>query len=312
MQIFEGSAELAGATSGCVLTVGNFDGVHLGHQSLLRAVLERGQELGKPTAVYTFDPHPRRVLASDGSPPRLMSWEQLAHEIGRAGVDLLIRERFTREFAAMTPEAFLAEILQTRLQPAELYVGRDFHFGKERSGSGETLLRLGPELGIRVQIVPQVRAGGADVSSTRIREALSEGDVSEARQCLGRPYAVWGTVVRGERRGRTLGFPTLNLSSENELIPANGVYATTARFVDEPGGEERASVTNIGTRPTFEPGRVLVETHLIDADGDFYGRRLAVSFYARLRAERRFSGPDELREQIARDVEGARELLATM
>lgn len=308
MRIYEGSAELGGAARGCVLTVGNFDGVHLGHRSLLRAVLERGRALGRQAVVYTFDPHPRRVLSSDGSPPRLMTREQLAAELERFGIDILVRERFTREFASMTPEVFLADIIKARLESAAIYVGPDFHFGKGRSGSGETLRRLGPELGIQIEIVSQVRAGEADVSSTRIRNALASGDVAEAALCLGRPYSVWGLVVRGDERGRTLGFPTLNLDPDNELIPARGVYATTARFLDgEPQeSDERPSVTNVGTRPTFESGRVLVETHLIDCEGDFYGRRVAVSFRERIRAERRFPGPEALKEQIARDVEAAR------
>ena len=144
MRVYEGSAELGDVASGCVLTVGNFDGVHLGHQSLLRAVIERGRALGQRTALYTFDPHPRKVLSPEGSPPRLMTGEQLARALGRAGIDVLIREPFTREFASLTPEAFLRDVIRARFRPTELYVGRDFHFGKGRSGSGETLLRLGP------------------------------------------------------------------------------------------------------------------------------------------------------------------------
>ncbi len=311
MRVYEGSAELGDLASGCVLTVGNFDGVHLGHQSLLRAVIERGQALGQQTALYTFDPHPRKVLSPEGSPQQLMTWDQLARALQRAGIDVLIREPFTREFASLTPEAFLRDIIRARFQPTEIYVGRDFHFGKGRSGSGETLLRLGPELGMRIEIISQVKVGHADVSSTRIRDALALGDVAEASLCLGRPYAVSGTVVQGEMRGRTLGFPTLNLETENELIPAHGVYATTAQFIDAAGqeGVRRPSVTNVGTRPTFEPGRVLVETHLIDMEGDFYGRHVEVSFHARIRKERKFPGPDALVEQIARDVVSARQLL---
>ncbi len=311
MRIYEGSDALAGAASGCVLTVGNFDGVHLGHQSLLRAILERGHALGKPTALYTFDPHPRRVLSPDGAPRLLMTWDQLVAELGRVGIDMLIRERFTREFASLSAEDFLRDIIGARLQPTEIHVGRDFHFGTGRSGSAETLRRLGPELGIRVEIVPQVKASDTDISSTRIRNALASGDVAEAERCLGRPYSVWGVVVRGEERGRTLGFPTLNLKTPNEVIPAHGVYATTARFLDGEGEEsaERASVTNVGTRPTFGPGRVLVETHLIDGEGDFYDRHVAVSFRARIRPEQRFSGPAALKEQIARDLEAARKFL---
>ena len=311
MRVYEGSAELGDAARGCVLTVGNFDGVHLGHQRLLRAVIERGRALGQRTALHTFDPHPRKVLSPDGSPPRLMTREQLARALERVGIDILVREPFTLEFASLTPEAFLRDVIRARFRPTEIYVGRDFHFGKGRSGSGETLLRLGPELGMRVEIIPQVKAGQSDVSSTRIRGALALGDVAEASLCLDRPYAISGTVVRGEMRGRTLGFPTLNLETENELIPAHGVYATTVQFLDDAGqGSERPSVTNVGTRPTFEPGRVLVETHLIDMEGDFYGRQVEVSFQARIRAERKFPGPDALREQIARDVESARKLLA--
>ena len=164
---------------------------------------------------------------------------------------------------------------------------------------------------MRIEIISQVKVGHADVSSTRIRDALALGDVAEASLCLGRPYAVSGTVVQGEMRGRTLGFPTLNLETENELIPAHGVYATTAQFIDAAGqeGVRRPSVTNVGTRPTFEPGRVLVETHLIDVEGDFYGRHVEVSFHARIRKERKFPGPDALVEQIARDVVSARHLL---
>ena len=282
MRVYEGSAELGDVASGCVLTVGNFDGVHLGHQSLLRAVIERGRALGQRTALYTFDPHPRKVLSPEGSPPRLMTGEQLARALGRAGIDVLIREPFTREFASLTPEAFLRDVIRARFRPTELYVGRDFHFGKGRSGSGETLLRLGPELGMRIEIISQVKVGQSDVSSTRIRDALAQGDVADAALCLGRPYAISGAVVRGEMRGRTLGFPTLNLDTENELMPAQGVYATTVRFLDDAGqqGGELPSVTNVGTRPTFEPGRVLVEAHLIDMEGDFYGRPVEVSFQA--------------------------------
>jgi riboflavin kinase/FMN adenylyltransferase len=240
-----------------------------------------------------------------------MVWEQLAHELEQRGVDVLVRERFTPEFAALAPEAFLRDVLAARLAPAEIIVGRDFHFGRGRAGSGELLARLAPELGIRVAFIAQVKVGGRDVSSTRIRRALAAGDVADAAAALGRPYSIWGEVVEGDRRGRTLGFPTANLSTRNELLPAHGVYATRTRLFkdDVPGPESLAGVTNVGTRPTFEPGRVLVETHLLDFAGDLYGRRLELSFCARIREERRFDGPDALRRQIASDVERAREVL---
>ena len=311
MRTYRGSSELDEVDRGGVLTIGNFDGLHRGHQALLRSVVERGRELGARTGVYTFDPHPRRVLDPDRAPPRLMSWEQLELGLRGAGVDFLVREPFTAEFSKQSAEDFLSHVVRDRMGPQEIFVGRDFHFGRGASGSGDTLTRIGPTLGIRVTVIPQVRVDDQDVSSTRVRALLAEGDVAAAGRCLGRPYAIWGEVVMGDQRGRTLGFPTANLDALNELIPANGVYATTALLFegDGPGAHEHPAVTNVGTRPTFEPGRVLTEAHLLDFDGDLYGRRLELRFHARIRGERRFSGPDELAEQIARDAQQARELL---
>ena len=316
MQVIEGSDPPRDSARGCVLTVGNFDGLHLGHRALLEAVVARGRELGRPTAVYTFDPHPRRVLFPEEAEGlrMLMTWDQLVAGLAEFEIDFLVRERFTPAFSALSPDEFLRDVIAERLGPREVFVGRDFHFGKGRAGSGEMLAARGPELGIRVQLVPQVCAGGADVSSTRIRAALAQGDVEDARTCLGRPYTVRGRVVEGDRRGRTLGFPTANLACENELVPAYGVYATRVRLFD-PGGATLVprwfeSVTNVGTRPTFALGRVLVEAHLLDFTGDLYGRRLELAFHQRIRAERRFSGPDELARQIAADAARARVLLA--
>ena len=313
MHVYEGSGALDGSVRGCVLTVGNFDGLHLGHRALLDAVLARSSALGRKSALYTFDPHPRRVLFPDQPQPRLMSWEQLRSALEASGIDVLVRERFTHAFAALAPEEFLRDVIALRIAPAEVFVGRDFHFGKGRAGSGDWLRASAPAHGIRVEIIDQVRVGERDVSSTRVREALLRGDVAEAALCLGRAYAIWGRVVEGDRRGRSLGFPTANLAPESELVPGNGVYATSVRlFVGErPGGASYPAVTNIGTRPTFEPGRVLVETHLLDFDADLYGRRIAVAFHAHIRAERRFQGPEELARQIALDAAHARRVLLT-
>jgi riboflavin kinase/FMN adenylyltransferase len=315
MHVIEGSDRPHESARGCVLTVGNFDGLHLGHRSLLAAVVARGRELGRATALYTFDPHPRRVLFPDQPQPLLMTWDQLAAGVEALGIDFLVRERFTTAFAALSPDEFLRDVIAERLAPTEVFVGRDFHFGKGRAGSGEMLAARAPALGIRVVLLPQVRAGDADVSSTRIREALERGDVADARLCLGRPYTVRGRIVEGDRRGRTLGFPTANLAPENELVPANGVYATRLRLFDRETGErlEAAAlggVTNVGTRPTFAAGRVLVETHLLDFAGDLYGRRVELAFHARIREERRFSGPEQLARQIGDDAERARGILA--
>jgi riboflavin kinase/FMN adenylyltransferase len=313
MRVYEGSAALGDAARGCVLTIGNFDGVHLGHQALIDAVVRRARELGRTTGLYTFHPHPRRVLDPGGNhPPQLMIWEQLEHELELRGIDLLIRELFTQEFASRSPQEFLSDVLRARIGPAEVFVGRDFHFGRGRAGSGESLARMAPSEGMRVEIIDQVSVGGIDVSSTWIREALAAGEVGEAGRALGRPYEIWGSVVGGDRRGRQLGFPTANLDTANELVPAHGVYATRVhRFKGNvPGPEGHDSVTNVGTRPTFEPGRMLAETHLIDFHGDLYGERIALAFHERIRAEQRFAGADELRAQIARDVARAREIHA--
>lgn len=311
MRIYQGSASIAETDRGCVLTIGNFDGVHLGHQALLAALLERARIRKCPAVVYTFHPHPRQVLSPERAERLLMTPEQLETELARSGVDALIREPFDRKFASQSAEAFLADVIHARIAPEALFVGRDFHFGKGRAGGDETLVRIGPDLGIRVTIIPQVSAGGSDVSSTRIRRALVAGGVEEARLCLGRAYAIRGRVVEGERRGRTLGFPTANLEVENEILPANGVYATWLRRL-ETSADSRvrcAGVTNIGVRPTFEPGQVLCETHLLDFDADLYGERIELCFEAQLRGERRFPSPAALAEQISRDASSARALL---
>jgi riboflavin kinase / FMN adenylyltransferase len=311
METFEGSDKLGARGRGCVLTIGNFDGLHLGHRALLDAVVERAHALGRLAAVYTFDRHPRRVLQPDLHLPRLNSRDQLEHGLRASGIDLLIIEPFTRELSDLEPERFVERVLVERIGPAEVFVGRDFRFGHGRTGSDETLRRTLPASGVRVSVISQVLVDGEDVSSTRIRRLLEEGRVAEVARCLGRPYSVWGTVVAGDRRGRTLGFPTANLAPENELIPARGVYATTVRTIESgtPCTTPHPAVTNVGTRPTFEPGRLLVESHLLDFDGDLYDRRIEVSFEARIRDERRFSGPEELRAQIQLDAAQARSLL---
>jgi riboflavin kinase/FMN adenylyltransferase len=313
MRVYRGSEAFGVSDRGCVITIGNFDGVHVGHQVLLQAVVERARVLGGTAAVYTFHPHPRRVLYPEQSDRLLMTWNQLESELGQRGVEVLVREPFTLDFASLDAEAFLRDVISDRIAPKEIFVGRDFHFGKGRSGGGETLAQLGPSLGIRVVILPQVRAGGVDVSSTRIRAALASGEVEEAEQCLGRPYSIWGRVVEGERRGRVLGFPTANLEPENEIVPRRGVYATSVRVFegDQLGEQVHPSVTNIGVRPTFEAGSVLTEAHLLDFDDDLYGARIELRFHARIRDEKRFSSPEELAGQIERDTAEARRIHAS-
>ncbi len=279
----------------------------------MATVKERAIARAGTAAVYTFEPHPRRVLQPERAPRLLTTLDQKLELLDAAGVDIAVVEPFDREFAKLPAERFVRDILHARLQPLELYVGYDFHYGRDREGSMNTLTQLGPHLGFAVTIVPEVKLGDRDVNSTRIRELLAAGAVEEASTLLGRPYTVRGRVVQGDRRGRGLGFPTLNLAPENEILPAIGVYAGRVRFLDD-GEPARGScfdaVTNVGRRPTFKPDDpVLAEAHLLDFDADAYGRRIDLNFVRHLRGEQRFAGVDALRAQISADVEHARRVL---
>ena len=312
MKVVRGSEALGEPPKGSVVTIGNFDGLHRGHRAILEIVTERARALRGSAVLYTFEPHPRKVIQGDRAPGLLATLDQKIELLEAAGIDLLVVETFTREFAATPAERFIRDHIHERLDPAEVYVGYDFHYGRDREGSMRLLTNLGPDLGFSVTIIPEVRVEGRDVSSTRIRALLAEGDVERAEEMLGRPYAVRGRVVQGDQRGRLLDFPTMNLDPENEILPAHGVYAGWVRFLDaaEGPGAPLPAVTNVGKRPTFKrDDPPLAESHLIDASGDFYGRRYELSFTARLRAEQRFEGPEALREQIGRDVQAARRLL---
>lgn len=313
MRVVRGSAALGAPLVRPVVTVGSFDGIHLGHRSILDTVVTRARARQGTATVVTFDPHPRRVLQPDRAPLLLSTPEQRLERIAACGIDVTIVEPFTPEFAKTPPERFVREYLYEGLDPVEVYVGYDFRFGRDREGSMRLLTELGPRLGFAVTIIPEVTVDGEDVNSTRIRELLSGGDVAMAGRLLGQPYAVRGSVVEGDRRGRTLGFPTANLAAENELLPAPGVYAGRVCLLDagSPSARERfGAVTNVGRRPTFDAGETITcESYLLDVDADLYGRRLEVEFQARLRPEQRFPGVEALREQIARDVALARRLL---
>ena len=319
MRVVPGSAALGRPPRRAVLTIGNFDGIHIGHRAILRTVTDRARALDGEAVVYTFDPHPRKVLQGDRAPGLLATTEQKLELLAAAQIDLVVLEPFTAEFARTSPEAFVRECVHARVSPREVYVGYDFHFGRDREGSMRTLIELGPRLGFAVTIIPEVTIGSRDVSSTRIRELLAGGAVEEAALLLGRPYAIRGRVAHGDERGRTLGFPTANLAPETELLPGHGVYAGRVQLLDEPeaGGAGPArgarfgAVTNVGRRPTFKADDPpLAEAHLLDFAGDLYGRRIELAFESRLREERRFPGPDALREQIGRDVAEARRRLA--
>jgi riboflavin kinase/FMN adenylyltransferase len=313
VRVVSGSAGLAEPPRRAALTIGNFDGVHLGHRSILGTVVRRARALEGEAAVYTFDPHPRKVLHGERAPGLLTTLEQKLELLEAEGVDLTIVEPFSLEFARTPSESFVREIVHARIRPLEVYVGYDFHFGRDREGSMRQLTELGPRLGFSVTVIPEVTAGGRDVNSTRIRTLLAEGCVEEAAELLGRPYAVRGKVVSGERRGHAIGFPTLNLALENEVLPLSGVYAGVVTFLDAgepPRGARFGAVANIGRRPTFGAGQALVvEAHLFEFAAESYGRRAELALRLRLREERAFAGPEALRRQIGLDAARARRLL---
>ncbi|MBV9927058.1 MAG: bifunctional riboflavin kinase/FAD synthetase [Acidobacteria bacterium] len=302
MKLFHGyeNAEIARPA---VLTLGVFDGLHLGHQLIISRVVERARALGAVPTVVTFDPHPRAVLHPESAPPLLQTFDQKVEAFGVLGVEQAIVVRFTPEFARVSAEEFLKDVVYERLQAREVYLGRGFAFGRGREGNIELLRRVSRELGFFADEVPEVRLRGQRISSSRIRELLAAGRVNLARRMLGRPYGVEGRVVRGFERGRNLGFPTANLRPANRVIPRRGVYAT-ATLIE---GAWRRSVTNIGVRPTFEnDAEPSVETFVMDWGGDLYGDVVRVRFLHRLRDERRFEGVEELKRQIDRDAARAR------
>jgi len=282
-------------------TIGNFDGVHLGHQAILASVVEAGRARSAPSMLITFDPHPLAVVAPSRRPKLLQTRRQKLECLEASGLDGMLLLPFDRELAAMTGEEFFSGFLEQRIRFAAVHVGSNFRFGRARSGDLRLLESIGARSGFSVVGVPPISVGGETVSSSAIRSAVEDGNVSVARAMLGRPFALTGEVVRGQGRGRTLEFPTANLAVENETIPKRGVYVTeTIAFATR-----FPSITNVGVRPTFGGTDLAVETHLIDADEDLYAERIEVRFLARLRDERTFAGPAELADQIARDQAAA-------
>jgi len=301
MRLFHGTdnAEIQRPT---VLTLGVFDGLHLGHQLIIRTVVERAQAVGAVPTAITFDPHPRAVLHPSSAPPLLQTLDQKVEGFGVLGIEQTIVIRFTPEFSQISAAGFLSDVIHERLHAREVYLGRGFAFGHNREGNIDLLRRVSKDLGFVAGEVPEVSLRGQRVSSSKIRELLSRGQVNLARRMLGRPYGVEGRVERGNERGHVLGFPTANLRPQNRVLPANGVYVT-GTLID---GQWRRSVTNVGTRPTFETAaEPSVETFVMDWSGDLYGDVIRVRFLYRLRDERKFNSLEELRDQIHRDVSRA-------
>ena len=284
------------------LTLGVFDGLHLGHQRIMQTVVERANATNTVPTVITFDPHPRSVLSPGNAPPLLQTLDQRLSAFEFLGIKQTIVIRFDQEFAAIDAEFFLRQTVHERLQAREVYLGEGFAFGKHRSGNFNLLHKISVELGFISKEVPEIKLRGNRISSSKIRKLLSEGKVNLARRMLGRPYGVEGQIIHGFERGRTIGFPTANLKPHNRVVPKYGVYAT-ATLIDDVW---RKSITNVGVRPTFENEiEPSVETFIFDFDGDLYGDSLRLRFLHRIRNERKFNGIDELKAQIKQDCDVA-------
>ncbi len=298
MKIFHGT-DNANILRSTVLTLGVFDGLHLGHQKIMQKVVERAKIVNAVPTAITFDPHPRAVLYPENAPPLLQTLDQRLANFEVLGIKQAIVVRFDKDFASQYAEIFLRDIVHDRLQAKEVYLGRGFAFGKNRGGNIELLRRMSAELGFCADEVPEVTLRGQRISSSKIRHLLADGKVNFVRRMLGRPYGVEGQIVRGDQRGRTIGFPTANLKPHNRVIPKYGVYAT-ANLID---GVWRRSITNVGIRPTFaddkEPS---IESYIFDFDGDLYGDVLRVRFLHCLRDEKKFGGIEQLKAQIERDT----------
>jgi riboflavin kinase/FMN adenylyltransferase len=291
-----------------VLALGNFDGLHRGHQKIVDRVKRGAAEHGGTPMAMTFDPHPPRIVRPDKAPPLLMTKAQRLAALHDAGVACVAVVRFTHELSQWDPEMFVRTVLVDWLRVSEVWVGANFLFGHERAGNFSLLRTLGQRYGFRADKIDPVRYKDFVVSSTRIRRLIAEGRMDEAGALLGHGYYVDGAVVEGRRRGREIGFPTANLATENELVPPHGVYATMVTI----DGIVHAGLTNIGTRPTFGEDDPAVETHVLGYSGDLYGRRIRLTFVLRLRDERRFPDVDALRAQIEADQRRAERLFSRL
>ena len=298
---------------GAVVAIGNFDGVHLGH----RAVVEQGRriarELGAPLAVLTFEPHPRQVLAAPEEPFRLTPFRIKARHLAGLGVEILYVARFDRAFAAREPASFVADVVAAGIGARHVVVGHDFAFGRRRAGTVALLSEIGGSLGVGVTRIEAAGSGSTVYSASRARQLLAAGEVAALPSVLGRYWEIDGHVIAGDRRGRTIGFPTANVRTGGILHPARGVYALWAEPAGGTGdGPWYPAVANLGRRPTFDKTEDLLEVHIFDYAGDLYGRRLRAAFADRVRPERRFDGIEALKAQIAADCDTARAILARL
>ncbi|MBW7900542.1 MAG: bifunctional riboflavin kinase/FAD synthetase [Rhodocyclaceae bacterium] len=303
MLVFRGISQPA--PSATVLTIGNFDGVHLGHRALLARLCAVAGEAGLPPAVLTFEPHPREFFAPESAPTRLSTLREKLELIAEDGVELAFVCRFDKAFASLTADQFVEDVLVKALRVRHLIIGDDFRFGARRAGDFALLQRAGESFGFRVEAMQSVLAGGVRVSSSAVRDALWRGDIEHAAELLGRPYVIDGRVVHGEKVGRQLGYATANIRMKHDRPPLLGVFAVEVTGL---GGKPLPGVANLGYRPTANAvPRPILEVHLLDFAADIYGAHLTVRFLHKIRDEMKFSGFDELKAQIARDVDATLE-----
>lgn len=289
-----------------VVTLGNFDGLHLGHQELIKMVIKRARETGAVSLVVTFRPHPLKILAPEKCPPLISIYEEKIGLFEKLGIDVLVKIPFTMDFSAMAPEDFVKDVLCGLLGAKEIFVGYNYRFGRGRQGNVQTLKKLGEKFGFVVREVQQISLAGEVISSSKIRHLLRDGEVEHASKLLGRTYAVTGLVVKGDGRGRGLGFPTANIVPKHAIIPANGVYAARLYVRDR----LYDGIANIGLRPTFQEKSLTIEVHVFDFDEDIYHEEVSLYFVKKIREEKKFRNADALITQINADIKTAKDILA--
>ncbi|AWB68543.1 bifunctional riboflavin kinase/FAD synthetase [Saccharobesus litoralis] len=305
MELLRNIKSVTAAHHGCVLTIGNFDGVHKGHNAVLAQVIKQAQILGLPSAVMVFEPQPAEVFRPKTAPARLTRWRDKYRLLQAAGIDRLLCLRFSNEFASLTAQAFIEDWLVQKLGVKYLVVGDDFRFGKGRQGSFSTLKQAGERFGFTVVDTASLRLGTQRISSTLIRQAIEQSDFERANTLLGRQYTISGKVVHGDKKGRTIGFPTVNILLRRCVSPVSGVYAVQVMF----DGKTYAGVANAGTRPTVNGTRQQLEVHLFNFNGDLYGKELHVAFKQKIRDEQTFASFQALKQQIELDAQQAKSLL---
>ena len=307
MHVIHGMEEISADLKGVFVTIGNFDGIHLGHRYIFARMIEEARQAGSKTVVISFDPHPKMVLHPDKRPFYLIStFEEKIRMLGEIGIDAFIILPFSLEYAQTTAEEFVREMLWERLRIKKVIIGHDYTFGLGKKGNEAFMAAEGRKFGFAVEAMNAFRIGDEIVSSTKIREAILKGDVRFAATLLGRPYNISGRVVPGDQRGIELGFPTANVEANKELLPLRGVYAVRCIL----RGKSLDGVLNIGFNPTFAGGKLTIEVHIFDFHEDIYGETLDILFIERIRDEVRFAGSEELIAQINKDVSRARELLS--